>query len=95
MPQGISLSPAEGGIISDYFSSFPWSPRDAWREPGGGEESDALAWSSAVELGRAPVKEEAYGKWAAPQRDSSAQKQLLCKVQQGCCLVLKTAGGDK
>ena len=49
----------------------------------GGRESAALGWSSAAELGWSPGMEGAHDKWAALQRDSSAQEQLLCKVQQG------------
>ena len=73
--------------MSDAFSlfpsRFPWSPRDTWREPRGGRESAALGWSCAAELGWAPGTEGAPGNWAALQRDSSAQEQLLCKAQQG------------
>ena len=61
----------------------PWSPWDISREPRRGRGSEALGWSSAAELGRAPGMEEAHGKQAALQRDSSAQEQLPCKVQQG------------
>ena len=81
------LSPGEGRNTSDYFSlfhcRFPWSPRDTWREPRGGRESDALGWSSAAELGWAPGMEAAPSKRAVLARDSSAQERLLCKVQQG------------
>ena len=52
-------------------------------EPRVVKESAALCWCSAAELGWAPGMEGAQGKWAALQRDSCAQEQLLCKAQQG------------
>ena len=70
----LSLLPMLGRETHDemppltQLNPFPW---------------EALGWSSAAELGWAPGMEGAHGKWAALQRDSSAQEQLLCKAQQG------------
>jgi len=71
-----------------FRSCQPWRPRDTSRDPGteggvGGRESAAMGWSSAAELGWAPGMEGAHGNRTALKRDSSAQEQLLCKVQQG------------
>ncbi|KAK4813835.1 hypothetical protein QYF61_001933 [Mycteria americana] len=38
---------------------------------------------SLLEFSQGPGMEGSHGKWAALQRDSSAQEQLLCEVQQG------------
>ena len=96
---GIGLSSAWRGTDGDDFSLlqivFPTQGPAASQElsalePQGhlegaqrGRESGALGWASAAELGWAPGMEGAAGKWAALQRDSSAQEQLLCKGQQG------------
>ena len=48
-----------------------------------GRKRDALGWVSAAELSWAPGTEGAPSKWAALQRDGSAQEQLLCTAQQG------------
>ena len=77
LERSLSLQLGEGtsGIPSACFTAgSPGAPGTPGGRPKGAEE---------MMLGQASGTEGAHGKWAAPQRDSSAQEQLLCKAQQG------------